>query len=137
MANTLFKSTPFNAEFILALIRILIGFFLIVHGYEVFDKTKMADYGTWIPPFGTGSAITVSYIGKSLELIAGILLTIGLFTRLASIALIATLWLIAFGIGEGRIFAEEQHPFLLGLFGVLYLFMGGGRWSLDARLFGR
>ncbi|MCC6281546.1 MAG: DoxX family protein, partial [Saprospiraceae bacterium] len=42
-----------------------------------------------------------------------------------------------FGMGHGKIWYEDQHPFMFVMFGVLFLFGGGGKWSLDGVLFDR
>ena len=71
------------------------------------------------------------YIGKGAELLAGIFLTIGLFTRFASLVLIATMLYIAFYVGSGKIWYEDQHPFLFVLLGLIFFFSGSGKWSVD------
>ena len=76
------------------------------------------------------SPLFVVYIGKGAELLAGILLTIGLFTRLASVVLIGTMLYIAFYIGSGKIWYEDQHPFLFVLLGLVFFFSGSGKWSV-------
>ncbi len=76
------------------------------------------------------------YIGKAAELLAGVLLMLGLFTRLAALILIFAMLYIAFFVSEGRIWYEEQHPFLFVLFGIVFFFTGGGKWSLDYFFFG-
>jgi putative oxidoreductase len=63
------------------------------------------------------------------------MLTLGLFTRLAAIILLGTMGYIAFFVGHGIIWYDDQHPFMFVLLAIVYLVMGGGKWSLDARLF--
>ena len=62
---------------------------------------------------------------------------LGLFTRLAIIPLAITMAIISFGIGKGRIFMEDQHPFLFILLAFVFFFTGPGKWSLDYLLFER
>ncbi|WP_373549454.1 hypothetical protein [Haliscomenobacter sp.] len=66
---------------------------------------------------------------------AGILLTLGLLTRVGALICIGTLAYITFFVGHGKFWYEDQHPFMFVLFGVLFFFMGPGKWSLDALLF--
>ena len=73
----------------------------------------------------------VVYTGKIAELIAGILLMIGLFTRLASLVLIFTMLYISFFVGHGKVWYEDQHPFLFVLLGLVFFFTGSGRLSAD------
>jgi putative oxidoreductase len=78
-----------------------------------------------------------SYIGKTLELVSGVLLLTGFLTRLACVFILLTFLMITFYIGQGRIFMEEQYPFMFCLFAVLFLFNGAGKWSLDRLIFKR
>jgi putative oxidoreductase len=72
------------------------------------------------------------YAGKAAELGGGILLFLGLFTRIASLILIVTMAYIAFILGNGKVWYEDQHPFLLVLLSLVFLLLGGGRWSADS-----
>lgn len=75
------------------------------------------------------------YAGKSSELIAGISLLFGLFTRLGSLLTMGTLSYITFFIGSGKFWYEDQHPFMFVLFGLLFLLTGPGAWSIDGLIF--
>jgi putative oxidoreductase len=119
-----------------ALVRIIIGLLMVYHGQEVFNGHLMQEYAQW-EAFAGPYATLLVYLGKSAELLSGVLLTLGLCTRLAALILIATLSYITFIIGQGRFWYQEQHPFLFVLFGLLFLFAGPGAWSLDRYLYTR
>jgi putative oxidoreductase len=121
----------------IAMIRIIVGVFMIYHGWEVFDANKMNEYSKWLTDIKFPSPGFLAYLGKSIELISGILITVGLFTRLAIIPLAITMAIICFGIGKGRVFMEDQHPFLFILLAFVFFFTGPGKWSLDYLLFER
>jgi len=131
--NRFFSAAPLMQPQGLALVRIIVGLFMIYHGIEVFNKETMAGYSTWKQFSNTSFALVLVYIGKSAELLAGILLTIGLFTRIASLVLIVTMLYIAFFVGNGKVWYEDQHPFLFALLGLVFIFTGPGKWSLDAK----
>ena len=132
----IFSHLPYQAGIVLAAVRILIGAFMFWHGKEVFEKEKMDEYGTWMVDLEFIFPSVIAYVGKGCEFISGILLCLGLFTRLAALILIVNMSIITFGMGQGRIFMEDQHPFQFVVFGVLFLFLGGGDYSLDKKLFG-
>jgi putative oxidoreductase len=132
----IFSSSPVWQNTGLALIRIIVGLFMIYHGWEIFDEEKMKDYLTW-DQFKNPSAKTMIYAGKVSELIAGILLVLGLFTRIAAILVIGTLGYIAFFVGSGKVWADAQHPFLFVLLGLLFFFTGPGKYSFDHFLFNK
>ncbi len=133
----LFSPSPLWQEAGLALVRIIVGYFMIYHGWEVFSEEKMKPYLEWDSFKAFSSPALVVYTGKIAELVAGILLTIGLFTRLASIVLIFTMVYISFFVGHGKVWYEDQHPFLFVLLGLVFFFTGSGRLSADHLLFGK
>lgn len=135
--NKFFSSTPLYQTAGLFLIRIIVGAFMIYHGWELFDTAKMNEYITWDVFKGSVLGSSLPYIGKAAELVGGILLLIGLFTRFASLILVGTMAFITFFIANGKVFSNDQHPFLLVLLGLVFFFMGGGKWSVDNLLFNK
>jgi putative oxidoreductase len=128
--NKLFSPLPLWQHAGLAFVRIIVGGFMIYHGWEVFNEEKMKGYLTWVT-----SPVSMIYMGKIAELIAGIFLTLGLFTRLASLVLIGTMLFVSFFVGHGKVWYEDQHPFLFVLLGLVFFFTGPGYLSLDQVLF--
>lgn len=120
----------------LFMVRLLTGIFMIYHGWEVFIPDKMNGYAQWLHDLHFPSATFMAYLGKGTEWVGGILLVLGLLTRIACIGIAGTMAVISFGMGEGRIFTDEQHPFLFVLLAAIFFFTGPGRWSLDQLLFG-
>lgn len=116
----------------IAIVRMIVGLFMIYHGWEIFSIEKMNVYFQWDSFKGTD---WLPYLGKAAELIAGILLTIGLFTRAASMLMMGTLIYIAFFVGNGKVWYEDQHPFLFVLLGLVFVFTGPGSFALDNILF--
>jgi uncharacterized membrane protein YphA (DoxX/SURF4 family) len=119
----------------LTLVRLFIGFFMMYHGYEIFNEKIMNGYFQWDMFKNSSSAKTMVYIGKATELIGGILLFLGLFTRVACLILIIVMSYITFFVGHGKIWYEDQHPFLLVLFALTFIFTGPGNFSLDKMIF--
>lgn len=134
--KTFFSPSPIQLQNALAVIRIIIGFLILYHGFEIFDQEVMKGYLEW-DTFKRPTGKVLVYIGKSGELLSGILLVLGLFTRIGALLLSGTLAYITFFVGHGRFWYEDQHPFLFVLFGVLFLFTGPGNWSLDEKIFGK
>lgn len=133
--NKLLSPFPLWQDAGLAFVRIIVGFFMTYHGSEVFDKELMKGYLTWDQFKGFSSPTVMVYMGKIAELLAGIFLMIGLFTRFAALLLIFTMTYVSFFVGQGRVWYEDQHPFMFVLFGVGFLFTGGGKYSIDKLIF--
>jgi putative oxidoreductase len=133
----LLSARPLHNDLGLGVVRIFTGLFMVYHGWEIFDQTKMNEYSKWMVDIKLYAPSFMAYLGKSIELVAGILITIGLFTRIAVIPLAITMGFICFKLGEGRIFMEEQHPFFFVLQSFLFFFCGPGNWSIDKLLFSK
>jgi putative oxidoreductase len=129
------SSLPIYESFSIGIVRIILGVFLVYHGWEIFDEAKMNEYLTWDAFKKSSNGSLLVYAGKAAELIAGILLVIGLFTRIASVLIIGVMLYIAFVLGNGVIWYNDQHPFMFVLFGFLFFFIGPGTFSLDHLLF--
>ena len=133
--NKLLSTSPILPMGGLAVIRIIIGCFLIYHGWEVFDADKMREYASWDNFKNSSSGLFMVYMGKIAELLGGVMLAIGCFTRLACIIVIVTMSYIAFSLGHGKIWYEDQYPFLFVMLGFVFIFSGPGKWSVDNLLF--
>jgi putative oxidoreductase len=116
-------------------IRIVVGLFLVYHGSEIFDAAKMKEFAAWDVFKKSSSASYLVYLGKGAELAGGILLAAGLLTRLACILIIGTMLYISFFIGSGKIWFEDQYPFLFALLALVFFFTGPGNKSIDHLLF--
>lgn len=134
MGSLFFSTSPIWSNKGLALVRIILGLLIIYHGQEVFDSTIMRSYLDW-DVFQGPLGIYKVYVGKSAELVSGICLLLGLFTRLGALLVILSLTFVTFFVGHGRFWYEDQHPFMFVLFGVLFFFTGPGAWSMDSLIF--
>lgn len=130
----LLSPSPLMRDEGITVIRLIVGFFMIYHGWEIFDTGKMNAYLEW-DLFKTSTGKSLVYAGKAAELLGGALLFLGLFTRIAAMILIATMACITFFVGHGKIWYEDQHPFLFVLLGFVFIFTGPGSWSLDNSFF--
>jgi uncharacterized membrane protein YphA (DoxX/SURF4 family) len=117
-----------------AIIRIVTGLFMVYHGFEIFDAKLMNDYAQWDMFKDLPMGLVLVYLGKGAEFVAGILLTLGLFTRLASIIIAVTMLSITFFVGHGKFWYEDQHPFLFVLLALVFFFNGARTLSLDSKL---
>lgn len=119
----------------ISIIRILVGLMMAYHGIETFDAEKMSNYSKWLTDLHFPYPTLMAYLGKGTEFFGGVLLALGLFTRLVIPPLSITMLIISFFMGKGKIFTDDQHPFLFVLLFLVFLFVGAGKWSLDYWLF--
>ena len=106
-----FSAHPFMQHEVLAVVRITVGLLMIYHGQEVFNSTRISEYAAWKAFEKYSSAQILIYLGKGAEMLAGVLLTLGLLTRFAAIVLIGTMLFIIFFIGQGRICLKNSTRF--------------------------
>lgn len=130
--NRLLSSEPLSsAANALSIIRIITGLLMAYHGLEVFNAQQIAEYANWEQIKSLPAPLFWAYLGKGSELVSGVLLAIGLFTRFASLLMISVMLFVLFVLGKGIFWYDDQHPFLFVLLGCIYFFNGTGKYSLD------
>ena len=119
----------------LAILRIVTGLLVMYHGLEIFNSETMNSYLQWekikVLPF----PVVMTYLGKGIELIGGIGLAIGLFTRISALLITLDMLFICFYIGSGKFYYEDQHPFLFANLAMVYFFAGPIRYAFDKIIF--
>jgi putative oxidoreductase len=116
------------------ILRVVAGLIIFRYGLEIFSQDKMAGYSSWLADLGFPSPRLMATVGKVIELAGGLLMAIGLFTRLAAVPLIITMSVICFVMGEPEFLAADA-SLLLMLIYLHFLFTGPGKLSLDYILF--
>jgi putative oxidoreductase len=119
----------------LATLRIITGLLMIYHGWEIFDTNKMDEYAQWEVIKTLPAPAFMAYLGKGVELVSGVLLAIGLFTRAAALFMAVIMLFICFKVGNGKFYYEDQHPFLFALLALVFFFAGPVKWSIDHLIF--
>ncbi len=111
-----------------ALMRIVVGFLFLCHGAQ-----KLFGFPV---PAREGMPIFITYIAGPIELVGGMLVMIGLFTRwsafLCSGQMAVAYWLMH---GTKALFPLQNSGELAALYCFVFIFIstqGSGIWSLDA-----
>ncbi|HEX6170044.1 MAG TPA: DoxX family protein [Chitinophagaceae bacterium] len=118
------------------ILRVVAGLTIFKYGLEIFSEDKMNGYTSWLTDLKFPSPETTAYIGKVCELAGGLLMALGLFTRIAAIPLIITMVVIGFIMGEPEFLAADGSILLLLIF-LHFLLTGPGKLSLDHLLFSK
>ncbi len=119
----------------LVFLRIVTGLLMAYHGLEIFKPELIKGYADWDKIKVLPYPLVAAYIGKGLEFITGVLLTIGLFTRIAALLMFLNMMVICFYIADGKFWYEDQHPFIFGLLALVFFFTGPIKLSFDHVLF--
>lgn len=129
-----------HQEVVLDIIRVYLGVGLFVRGALFVAETSGIGALVDLSQFDFGSAALVHYVTFS-HLIGGLLLAVGLFTRIAAAVQIPILMGAVFVVHleEGLLSANQSLEFstlVLFLLAVVFVF-GPGRWSADHYVFER
>lgn len=147
MSTIRFGSMYRHREYAPVLLRVIIGIVFLLHGWQklaVFGVANFAGAFGWAGPL----AIVLAWLVTLTEVLGGIGLILGAFTRLSALLLtvviLGALLLVQipgalnaglpFGLlcGDGPC-AERDLTLLAGL--VALFLLGGGAWALDKRIF--
>jgi putative oxidoreductase len=137
MNNKLFSAAPLWQNNGIATLRIITGLLMAYHGLEVFDSKTMQGYTEWEVIKKLPSPLFMVYLGKGLELVTGICLAIGLFTRIAALFMFIDMIFVCFKVGNGKFYYEDQHPFIFALLALVFFFTGPVQWGLDKMFFNK
>ena len=137
MLNFLFKSKPNYINFGLLFYRLAIGASMFYHGYLKWlgGSQGLYNLGAMLAPLGvTGGYEILGTIAAFAEMVGGILVALGLFTRIGSLMLIGTLATATLLHLSGNFFGWD-YPSQMGFGAIMLFFAGAGRFSLDKALF--
>lgn len=138
MLNFLFKSKPDYINFGLLFYRFALGISMFYHGYLKYVSGEQGLYkvGVMLSALGvpSGFEVILGTIASYAEMVGGILIIIGLFTRIGSLLIIGTLAVATILNLNGNFFSWD-YPSQMGFGAIMLFFAGAGRYSLDKALF--
>lgn len=125
----LLKPNPFNTDFGIFLLRLVLGGLFTWHGLDA-----LMHYNLYLSmsksTIGLPASLEFNLVVFS-HFIGGILIVLGLFTRLAVIPIFITMT-VAFTIAhKGQPFFQKELPFVYGLLCIVVFVLGGGAYSAD------
>ncbi len=117
---------------VLSILRIVIGLLILEHGMQKFFHFPPPDH----PMGGPGGLPPLMMVAAGLELVGGLLLVLGLFTRCAAFILAGEMAVAYFmAHASASLYPIKNHGELAVALCFVFLYMafaGGGRWSVDA-----
>lgn len=130
------QPAPISQDGALLLLRVLASLsLLIVHGgHKIIDW--QTGIGSFPDPFGMGPEITFALAVIS-NGVSPILVILGVFTRLATLPVLATTLTGFFLIHWNDPLDVMDTPYIYSVVFLTILLLGPGRYSLDARFCGR
>jgi putative oxidoreductase len=134
----LYKNLP---DLSYLLIRVSAGGLLLTHGIiKLMTTTVAAHAAAAFARRGIEPALALAYLVWFVEIVGGICIVLGLFTRFFAAAAAIELAVITFAVSWHNGFAFSspgggwEFPFLWGLFMFAIALRGGGPYSLDRKI---
>ncbi|MGE0325233.1 MAG: DoxX family protein [Polyangiaceae bacterium] len=136
LLTRLARSNPLTTDLGLLVLRVWFGLTMaFVHGYG--KLMNLGDFSAKVAKLGLPLPGVLGPAAGLSEFLGGILLALGLMTRLSSVSLICTMSVAAFVVHAHDPFQKKELALCYGVAAVALLLAGPGRFSADARFFAR
>ncbi len=140
MKNLINKTLVSDAGLEAVILHVPIGLILAAHGsqklFAWFGGYGLEGTGQWMASVGLTPGFVMALLAGSAEFFGGVALILGLLTRPAAIVNAITMLIALFWVHWGNGFFLDTHgiEYALALLSanVALIFIGGGRYSLDA-----
>jgi putative oxidoreductase len=120
----------------IAMARIVVGVYFILHGHELFDPKAMQEFADWLKKdLGFPAPLLMAYLRTGAEFFGGIFLVLGLFTRLGAALIGITMLVATFTAGKGDVFGKAEMTVVYTVLSATIFLVGAGKFSLDHLLF--
>lgn len=136
--SLLYKGLFSHKDAGLLLFRLLMGLLIMYHGYLKFagGAPMLEGVGSALKMFGVTSGFYMfGFFAALSEFCGGLLVLLGLFTRLGALAVIGTL-VVATLVSLPGGFMAFAHPLEVSVGFLMLLVAGPGKYSIDYKLFG-
>ncbi|MDD7915352.1 DoxX family protein [Polaribacter ponticola] len=132
LAKTIFNSGdyPNNVNTALLILRVVIGIFMLTHGWGKMETLFSGEPIQFPDPMGIGATFSLA-LAVFAEVLCSVLIIIGLGTRLASLPLIITMLVAAFIVHANDGFGKQEFALLYGVIYLTIALIGAGKYSLD------
>lgn len=115
----------------LLLLRLGVGGLMAVsHGFGKIQTLFAGGPYQWADPIGLGPGLSLA-LAAGAEFFGGLLIAVGLLTRLATLPLAFTMLVAVFVVHAGDPFQKQEFGLLYLIPFLTLLLTGAGRWSLD------
>lgn len=138
MIKSTFKSGPYPncIHYVLLLLRLAGGIFMLTHGIGKFSKLFGDDPIQFADPIGVGATASLALAVFS-EVLCAILLIFGVGTRLAALPLLITMLVAAFIVHATDGFGRQELPLLYATLYLAIAIAGAGKFSIDHWIYSR
>ena len=130
---------PFTMDHALALIRVVAGLLLVGHGaqklFGAFGGHGIRGVAGWLGSMGVPAPLAFAWFVGLCEFVGGLLLTLGLFTPVAALAvsavMLGAIWLVHWSKGPWVTNGGFEYPLVLLAIAATMGLAGPGLYALD------
>ena len=116
------------------LLRLFLAFVLIYGTQDnVFSGARMHEFRDFLAQNGFPYPLASAYLSAYAQLVTGVLLAIGLFTRAAAAVVVINFVVALLMVHVGLPFSANIAPLAMLVGGVFFVIYGAPRYSLDSR----
>lgn len=134
LLQRLASSTERQRDIGLLLLRAWFGL-VMAFGHGVPKATDLAKFVEGVTKMGMPAFMAYPAVGA--ELLGGLMLAVGLLTRLAALSVVGTMLVAAFVVHAADPFMKKEFALAYGVVALVLLVTGAGRFSLDQKLFAK
>ena len=136
LLEQLTRTEPYALDGGLLIGRIVVGAYFIMHGHNFFDGNAMQGFTNYLEkdlhfPMPT----LMAYLRTGAELFGGIMLILGLFTRLGAFLIMFTMLVATFTAAKGDLAGEGEITVVYSAFCLMFILLGAGKYALDNKIF--
>ncbi|MFT7517380.1 MAG: putative oxidoreductase [Myxococcota bacterium] len=124
------------SDFALLLLRVVAGFGLATHGYQKIVEggfEGVEGFADYLESLGIPAPLASAWISKTVELVGGACIIVGLFTRPAAILCAITMLVAILTAHLGDPFAKWELALLYFATMTAIALLGSGKYSIDAK----
>ncbi len=122
----------------LLILRLFLGLGLVAHGYQKFFLFGISGFAGFLEKMGAPAPYASAWLSASTEAVGGLLIALGLFTRLAAVPLAINMAVAAFLAHSGYYITNtppgREYALNLAAAFVALALTGAGQYSIDHRL---
>lgn len=128
----------FTSDLAYLIVRVTAGLMLIPHGWMKLTTAGATGVTAMLTRYGIPAPGAFAYLIIALETIGGVMIAIGLFTRVVATMLVIEFLVIIFVAHWPRGYSASaggiEYPLMWGLILLAIALRGGGPWSVDRKL---